>query len=84
MNNKILVNVYVPIIEEGYDVWIPISKRIDSVIALLVMAIKDLSGGTYNPNKIPLLYDRNTAKCYSEKDIVKKTDIKNGSKLILI
>lgn len=84
MDNKVLVNVYVPVIEEEFDVWIPISKRIDAVIVLLVKGVKELSGGTYNPNKIPLLYDRITAKNYSVKDIVKKTNIRNGSKLILI
>lgn len=84
MDNKVLVNVYVPIIEEEYDVWIPICKRVDTVIVLLVKAIADLSGGSYNPSKIPLLYDRITAECYDEKDILKKTNIKNGSKLILI
>ena len=84
MDNKVLVSVYVPVIEEKYDVWIPISKRIDSVIVLLVKAVSDLSGGTYNPQNMPLLYDKVTAECYNEKDIVKKTNIRNGSKVILI
>ena len=30
--NKILVKVYVPMLEEIYDVWIPAHKRIYNVI----------------------------------------------------
>ena len=37
--NKILVKLYVPMIEEQYDVWIPLNKRIYNVINLLIKAV---------------------------------------------
>ena len=39
--DNVLVKLYVPMIEEIYDVWIPSHKRIYNVILLLVKAINE-------------------------------------------
>ena len=38
--DRILIKLYVPMLEEIYDVWIPPHKRIYNVIILLIKAIK--------------------------------------------
>lgn len=82
--NKVLVRLYVPIIEKQYDVWIPLNKRVYKVINLLIKAIEDFSGGHYKPSKMPMLYDKLTAKHYEMDLKIKETDIRNGTELILI
>lgn len=82
--NKVLVKVYVPIIEEQYDIWIPLGRKIYSVIKLLVIAINDLSGGYYKPNSFPILYNKLTAKEYEMNKSVKESNIKNGTEIVLI
>ena len=47
MENKILVELIVPELEEKFDVFIPITKRVGNVIALLAKAITEL-GIDYN------------------------------------
>ncbi len=84
MMNKILVKLYVPIIEEEYDVWIPLNKRVYNVINLLIKAVYEFSGGYYKPNKMPLLYDKLTAKPYELNQSIKEANIRNGSEIILI
>ena len=38
----------------------------------------------YRPTMFPMLYDRETAKMYDVSDLIKDTDIRNGSELIII
>lgn len=82
--DKVLVKVYVPKIEEIYDVWIPSNKRIYEIILLLVKAIKELSEGLYTPIQLPLLYDKITAEKYDLNLILRETTIRNGTEVILI
>lgn len=82
--DKILVKLYVPVIEKQYDVRIPAHKRIYNVIQLLVKAINELNNGEYKPSKMPLLYDKLTAESYDIQLSVKETNIRNGSEIILI
>ena len=82
--DKILVELYVPIIEQKYEIWIPASKRIYNVIGLLAKAVNELSGGYYKPSKLPDLYDKITGKPYDINLSIKETTIRNGTELILI
>lgn len=82
--NKILVKLYVPMIEEQYDIWLPLNKRIYNVIVLLTKSINEMSSGNYSPDKIPILYDKATAIPYDVNLRVVDTNIRNGSELVLI
>ena len=82
--NKVLVKLYVPSIEEQYDIWLPINKKVYKVIELLMKAIYEFSGGYYTPTSVPMLYDRVTAKVYDVNITVKDNDIKNGTEIVLI
>lgn len=82
--NKVLVKVYVPIIDEEYDIWIPLNRKIHSIIKLLIKAINDLSGGYYRPKNVPVLYNKITAKEYELNKSVKESNIKNGTEIVLI
>ena len=82
--NKVLVKLYVPQIEAEYNVWLPINKKLYKIIQLLVKAIYELSGGFYKPEKMPLLYDKVTAKQYDINLNVLENKIENASEIFLI
>ncbi len=82
--NKVLVKLYVPMIEQQYDVFIPLNKKVYKIILLLVKAISEFSGGYYKPKKMPLIYDKITAIPYDVNLSVKESKIKNGTELILL
>ena len=82
--NKILVSIYVPALEEHYDFWIPINKKIYKIILLLIKIINESSGDYYRPTTMPLLYDKLTAKPYDINMTVKDNQIGNGTEMILI
>lgn len=82
--NDVLIKLYVPMLEEIYDVWIPAHKKIYNVIMLLVKAINELNNNCYIPKEMPLLYDKITAESYDVNLRVKETDIRSGTELILL
>ena len=82
--NKVLVKLCVPIFEEQYDVWIPLNRKIYRVTELLVKAVNDFSGGYFESNKTPTLFDKNTGEQYNINETVKDAGIKNGTEIILL
>lgn len=82
--DSVLIKLYVPMLEEIYDVWIPVHKRIYNVIFLLVKAINELNDECYKPTKMPILYDKLTAEAYDVNLIVKESTIRSGTEIILI
>jgi len=82
MKNKILIIVYVPMIEEEYDIYIPVVKKVGTVKNLIIKIIEEKSEGTFINDGCKYLYDKITGNKINENEFVKHT-IKNGSKLIL-
>ena len=81
MMNKVLVLVYVPMLEKKYEVWIPINRKIHVVISLITMEINHL---TEIHCSFDNLYNRQTDLIYDKNAVIKDTDIRNGSELILL
>ena len=82
--NEVLVKLYVPTIGEQYDIWLPVNKKIHTIITLLVKSVNEFTKGYYLPNKMPYLYDKATVKAFDINSRVIDTEIRNGSELILI
>ena len=84
MKNKILIDLIVPEIEQKYNIYIPINKRIGNIIILLNKAVTELSNGIYEGNEKTALYNKSTNEKYSINALVRETNIRNGSVLVLI
>ena len=84
MNNKIFVIVEVPLIEQRYEVYIPVGKRINNAAQILSKAVSELSGGHYPVNPDATIYSKVTGKPYNINMTLKDSDIRNGSEIILI
>ncbi len=82
--NKVLVKVFFPQIDKCYDVWIPLNKKIQSIISLLAKGVNDLNNGIFQPNTMSILYNRLTGEYYDYNVTVQNTNIRNGTELILI
>lgn len=84
MKNKVLVEIIVPEIDGKFSIYVPINKKIGNVIVLLNRAIKELSDGIYEGTEKTSLYDRKTGEKYGVNTLIRETNIRNGSSLILI
>ena len=82
--NKILVKVYVPMIEKIYDIWIPSHKRIYNVIYLLIKVINELNNDSYKPKKMPMLYNKITGRVYDVNASIKESTMRSGTEVVLL
>lgn len=82
MNNKVLVEVDVPVLEQKYNCFIPIGKSILQVSKLLAKGIKELSDGAYE-NSCPILYNIQGKKIPID-SLVKDSEITNGTRIIIM
>ena len=83
MMNKILVTVVVPMIDEKYDIYLPISKPMSVVKELLVKTINELSEGHF-PIKEKNILMSSSGVLYNKNVSIKECGIKNGDKIILL
>ncbi len=84
MKNKVLVELIVPQIDQSFNLYIPINKKVGNVILLLNKAISDLTNGIYVGSNRSFLYDSITGDKYNINDLVIKTNRRNGSVLVLM
>lgn len=84
MKNKVLVKIIVPDIEQNYDLLIPLNKTIGNLIFLLSKSIKELSGDNTIDFSTACLYNSSTSLSYDPSKIVRETNIRNGSILLLM
>lgn len=82
--DKVLVEVFVPVLDHSFDVFIPLQSPMFEVLELIKKAISEMSGGRFIANE-------NTTICYREDGSiininlsVYELEIRNGSKLMLI
>lgn len=82
--NEVLVKLYVPKVDEQFDIWIPLDKQIHTIIRLLVKAVNEFTKGYYTPSKMPYLYDKITGKPFNINLKLIDSEIRNGTELIMI
>ncbi len=82
--NKVLVYVYVPLIEQEYNLFIPINRKIGLIKKIIVNSIIELSDANYKIDTTFDLYNKITNRVYDDDAYVINTDIRNGTKLILL
>ena len=82
--NKLLVIVYVPLLGEHYDIFIPINKKIGTIKKIIIDTINELSENSIdNPDNLRL-YNKEDGKIYDNNIYVKNSNIVNGTILMLL
>lgn len=84
MENKVLINLYVPFLEKKYEVFLPANKRIGEIIYLIGKSLNEVSGGYYEYKEIERLYNRENGKEYNVNELLKHTNIRNGTDLVFL
>lgn len=82
--NKVLVNVYIPILNRDYDIFIPLQSQIFEVTELIKRAVTELSEGQFMPSKDTVLARKATGEILDINSTVFEMEIGNGTKLMLI
>ena len=83
--NKYLITVIIPTAEMEFDIFIPNGKKVGAVKKFILEALKDLTDNVYSKaiDEVRMI-DRKTSIEYDNNLYVKDTNIKNGTKLVVI
>ncbi len=84
MKNKILVNISIPEIEKKYDMYLPLNKKVSTIIRLIEKTINQMNDEKISLSKNRLLIIYKLGIRVEEDLLLKDTPIKNGSKLLLL
>ena len=82
--NKILIELEIPLIEKNYDLFVPINKKVGTVKSLIEQSLVEITDGAYTPNEASNFYSKETGNIYDVNQSVRDTDLKNGSRVILM
>ena len=83
MNNKVLIKLIVPDIDETYELFIPVNEIVWKIKKLVLKAIEELCDSNVNLQKDYTLMNINTSKIYTDNEIIRDTDIRNATELII-
>lgn len=84
MMDKVLIEIYVPVLEETYDMFIPLSSPMHEVLELVKKAVVELSDGRFYADGSTAICHREDGTIININMSVYELEIKNGSKLMLI
>lgn len=82
--NKILIELEIPLIEKKYDLFVPINKKVGTVKTLIESSLVELTDNAYTPKEESNFYSKETGEIYDVNKNVRDTDLKNGSRILLI
>lgn len=82
--NKVIVNVYVPIINISYDIFIPVQSQLFEVTDLIKKAVFELSEGRFVPTPDTVISLKASGEILDINSTVFELGIGNGTKLMLI
>lgn len=82
--DKVLVEVYVPVIEKTFDFFIPLQSQMSEVVELMKKGIVDLTDGFFICDEKSCICHRDSGAIININKSVLELGIKNGSRLMLI
>ena len=82
--NKVIVKLYIPYLEQQYDVKIPTFLTVGEVVKMLAKAIVTLSDGKYHTDGTEILCVKNRNILSNSTRLLSEYGIQNGDELVLI
>ena len=84
IESKVLVSVNIPILEKKYDIYFPVNRKISNVIKMIKSSLVQLSQESFDVNANYILYNKENGEPYDMNILVRDSNIRNGSKVILL
>ena len=82
MEYKVLIKLFVPEVDEAYEMYIPVNKYVGEIAILLTDVVKDLTK-VFPERKNANLCNRITGQIYQKDYLIRQTDIRNVTELVL-
>lgn len=81
---KKLIGLYVPAVQERFDLLVPSDLDVASLTALLTNGVEELCTGRYSPSHQELLSLRNPDRLLHPRKTLGDYGVENGAQLVLI
>ena len=82
--DKVLIQVFVPVLERSFDMFVPLRLPMYEVLELVKRAVEELSEGSFRADESTVLCSREDGAILNINQSVHELKIQNGSKLMLI
>jgi hypothetical protein len=82
--DKVLIQVFVPVLERSFDMFVPLRLPMYEVVELVKRAVEELSEGSFRADESTVLCRREDGTILNINQSVYELKIQNGSKLMLI
>ena len=82
MEYKVLIKLYVPEIEETYELSIPVNRHVGEIANFLAKIVNILSK-VYPLKQNASLCNRRSGIIYDQNLVIRESDIRNGTELVL-
>lgn len=83
MEYKVLIKLFVPQIEQCYEMYIPVNRTVGQVIELMNKVVNDISSGIFPVKDGLNLMNRRDNVIYDYGQLIRETNIRNGSELVM-
>lgn len=84
MENKVLVKIIVPLLDDSFDCFIPVNEVIWKIKKLIIKSISDLTNTNLDLSSDYIFINKDNGRIYNTNEIVINTDIRNGSELMML
>jgi len=78
--NKVLVNLYILSLGTNFEIYIPVNEKVGNISKLINSTMFD----SIDMEKNFTILNVEDGTCYKKNDLVRNTNIKNGTKLLLV
>lgn len=82
--NKLLVKVSYPMIDQEFELFIPINKTVARILTLVQKAIIEINVDAIPTRKDVALYIKDSGEKLPMTEIIKNTNVKQGDTLVIL
>ena len=83
MDYKILIKLFLPELEQSFEMYIPVNRTIGQVIELMNKVVNDITLNVYPIKEGLQLMNRINNTFYEYNDLIRNTNIRNGTELVM-
>lgn len=84
MEYKVLIKIYFPCLEQSFDVYIPTTRTVQYVSLLLQKHMQESGFPNYKINPNAVIFNKSNGVVYEHNKLISDTDIRNGSKIVIL
>ncbi len=83
MEYKILIKLFLPELEQSFEMYIPVNRTVGQVIELMNKVVNDITLNIYPVKEGLQLMNRRDNTLYEYNELVRNTNIRNGTELVM-